>query len=986
LKPVPPNTASSPFLPLALSLSAWVAYFHAGLPFHVLSGGGLPAGLQPGWTGNGDFFPQFGLALLPGFLWLGFVRSRRPGSSAFPLLQALGLIATLLALLLGLDYHQVGRVEPRAAAGLLAGFALGGVGGWLAGPSLTRWLRYRSDLFPLFWKLALAGGLAWVLLPLDAGMLLSDPGFTGLDLPTQCYRFIKAAMPWAGLGVVCGLCGYGRNARVWSLAAVTGFGLCVWVALDIFQLGEVTELLAAIPGLAFGLWLGERTAQPAPLQTGRRGAASQVQGSAAIQAQGGAASQIQERPEQPAVPAQAGLQPPELTPQSPQDQPAARHATGHAFSPEHQPSMRKPEPAAEASEEIHAPPATGSSHLAGRALGLILLLGVAAILFDFPKWPLVIGLGLVVYAGVLWVRPLTWLVVVPAALPLLDLAPWTGRFFFDEFDLLMPVTAGVLLLRGRNRRAAPLLPFAGLLIVLFVALVMVSGIMGLLPLSPLDANAFSSYWSPYNSLRVAKGMLWGGLFFLLLRHTQPAPEILARRLAIGMGLGLAGVGLIGLWERWLFAGFADNEHGYRIVSTFSSMHTGGGHIEAYLVAALPFLWLGTARLRDLALAAPLMALTAYVVLYTVARGGVLAMGVVLLVLAVASLRLAMRSGARHQFVVPVAVLLALAAVLAAGMGGGYFQQRLSQSGQDWQTRWDHWGQAISMMDGTASAQLFGMGLGSFPRTYLERGPAGNQPATYGFAIGQGNQYLRLGSGETLYYAQRVPVVAEHAYRLELDVRGRENTRIETPVCEKQLLNSRQCVWFGFDVPGDGQWHHLSHEFSSGKVGAPDWLHRPPVELSLYHPGKAGVLDLDTLRLLDRDGRDLLCNGDFSRGGDCWFFKTHSHLPWHIKNVWVHVLFEQGWLGLLIFAGLTALALYRLAVAGWRGQRLAWVWLASLLGLLTVGMFDSLLDAPRLATLLVAFMLLGAGYDWETSATASRRRKRSRPGPVRAESQ
>ncbi len=394
---------------------------------------------------------------------------------------------------------------------------------------------------------------------------------------------------------------------------------------------------------------------------------------------------------------------------------------------------------------------------------------------------------------------------------MLDLAPWTGRFFLDEFDLLLLLTAGVLLLRGRNRRAAPLLPFAGFLIVLFAALVMVSGIMGLLPLPPLNANAFSSYWSPYNSLRVAKGFLWGGLFFLLLRRTQPAPEILARRLAIGMGLGLAGVGVIGLWERWLFAGFADNEHGYRIVSTFSSMHTGGGHIEAYLVAALPFLWLGTARLRDLALAGPLMALTAYVVLYTVARGGVLAMGVVLLVLAVASLRLAMRSRARHPFTlhrpfsamhyfIPVAVLLALAAVLAAGMGGGYFQQRLSQSGQDWQTRWDHWGQAISMMDGTASAQLFGMGLGSFPRTYLERGPAGNQPATYGFAVEQGNQYLRLGSGETLYYAQRVPVVADHDYRVELDVRSRENTRIETPVCEKQLLNSRQCVWLSFDVP------------------------------------------------------------------------------------------------------------------------------------------------------------------------------------------
>ena len=43
--------------------------------------------------------------------------------------------------------------------------------------------------------------------------------------------------------------------------------------------------------------------------------------------------------------------------------------------------------------------------------------------------------------------------------------------------------------------------------------------------------------------------------------------------------------------------------------TFSSMHTGGGHIEAYLVAALPFLWLATQRVRDALFTLPLMLLT-----------------------------------------------------------------------------------------------------------------------------------------------------------------------------------------------------------------------------------------------------------------------------------------------------------------------------------------------------------------------------------------
>ena len=36
--------------------------------------------------------------------------------------------------------------------------------------------------------------------------------------------------------------------------------------------------------------------------------------------------------------------------------------------------------------------------------------------------------------------PYAWLLVVPALLPIMDFAPWTGRFFFDEFDLLILTT------------------------------------------------------------------------------------------------------------------------------------------------------------------------------------------------------------------------------------------------------------------------------------------------------------------------------------------------------------------------------------------------------------------------------------------------------------------------------------------------------------------------------------------------------------------
>jgi len=54
----------------------------------------------------------------------------------------------------------------------------------------------------------------------------------------------------------------------------------------------------------------------------------------------------------------------------------------------------------------------------------------------FPVWPLALALGLVACAAAVWRWPVLALGLLPAALPLLDLAPWSGRFFLDEFDLL----------------------------------------------------------------------------------------------------------------------------------------------------------------------------------------------------------------------------------------------------------------------------------------------------------------------------------------------------------------------------------------------------------------------------------------------------------------------------------------------------------------------------------------------------------------------
>jgi hypothetical protein len=255
-----------------------------------------------------------------------------------------------------------------------------------------------------------------------------------------------------------------------------------------------------------------------------------------------------------------------------------------------------------------------------------------------------------------------------------------------------------------------------------------------------------------------------------------------------------------------------------------------------------------------------------------------------------------------------------------------------------------------------------MGLGRFPKTYFLAHLGGeSQPGLHRFAEEAGNRFLRLSAGDTLYLAQRIPVQAGQTYTLIIDLRSEQKrARLETPLCERHLLHSFQCVWQGLSVPGQGHaWQRRERKFNSEEVGAGPWLWRRPVELTLYNPGPETVVDVDNIHLLDSQGRELLHNGDFSRGGDYWFFKTHSHLPWHIKNLWVHVLFEQGWLGLGSFLLLVTVLLAYLWKRLWHGDPLAAVLFAAASGMLSVGMFDSILDTPRLTTLFFTLLFFGA---------------------------
>jgi hypothetical protein len=250
-----------------------------------------------------------------------------------------------------------------------------------------------------------------------------------------------------------------------------------------------------------------------------------------------------------------------------------------------------------------------------------------------------------------------------------------------------------------------------------------------------------------------------------------------------------------------------------------------------------------------------------------------------------------------------------------------------------------------------------MGLGSYPRTVLMKDRVAAS-ATFSYAHDGTNVFVRLGSGRALYLDQRVPVEVEKDYTLSLDLRSLDpEAEVGVFVCEKSVQYSFRCNKLNFRLKAAGtNWEHHEVTFNSEQIGSGQPLMRRPVALSLANPQpNGGFVDVDNVRLLDRSGHDLIINGDFSQGGARWFFSADDHLPWHIFNLWVQILFEQGWLGVLAVATGVLMSLTRLAIGMWKGELLSTTLLAALCGFLLIGLTESLFDGPRVTTLF--FLLL-----------------------------
>ena len=297
-----------------------------------------------------------------------------------------------------------------------------------------------------------------------------------------------------------------------------------------------------------------------------------------------------------------------------------------------------------------------------------------------------------------FLRPEIWLFALPAALPAIGLASWSGWIAFEEIDILvLAVAAGGY---GALVAAAPLanavaardgpagtasarpVRLSGIVrtaIVLFVLSILIGLYRGIAGAATAEFGWFSGYNDAINSLRIAKSFLFALLLYPLLRiQALRSGRRTLELLFAGLAAGLAVASTAVVWERLAFPGLLNFSTDYRATALFWEMHVGGAALDGFLVLTLPFAaWQLLHRTTPLrwALAGGLALLAGYACLATFSRGVYLAipvsMGLLTLLVLMQRRSLSLSSAARAfaKGCVPGAAFAAAAYVVFRS--GGY---------------------------------------------------------------------------------------------------------------------------------------------------------------------------------------------------------------------------------------------------------------------------------------------------------------------------
>lgn len=225
-------------------------------------------------------------------------------------------------------------------------------------------------------------------------------------------------------------------------------------------------------------------------------------------------------------------------------------------------------------------------------------------LWHFPIAQLSILIALILYVGLLLYKPLSWLIILPLITVGLSLAPWSGRFIFNEHDLFLLITIATGLLNSlrlpaSNHTSKMLLPG------IFTAFCLVS--LSQVPFAELFGPTTQNlYFSETYPFAVTKGIAYAlGLSWLFAKQIQQDRKLVVSYLIFAAVTTSLLLFFIALWERKTFGGLLDNtpwmkvahsflnfSGAYRMTGVMADMHTGGESLDGIFLLLAPINLLG----------------------------------------------------------------------------------------------------------------------------------------------------------------------------------------------------------------------------------------------------------------------------------------------------------------------------------------------------------------------------------------------------------
>ena len=316
----------------------------------------------------------------------------------------------------------------------------------------------------------------------------------------------------------------------------------------------------------------------------------------------------------------------------------------------------------------------------------------------------------------------------------------------------------------------------------------------------------------------------------------------------------------------------------------------------------------------------------------------------------------------------LSLLMVGLAISVVATNSYYAGARFSTTNKDWEDRKHHWMDVYQAMEPGPLHSIFGTGLGRMPETYFWRNRGADIPGTFAFDQEGGNQFLHisgpryiLGYGDPLRILQAVRVTSP-LVNVTLDVRTTTTARLFVGLCVRHLIYASTCSAKYISLAPSPTWSPRRIELDMRQVLSFNPSVPKPIFLVLSTETQKSLIDIDNVALQGAYGTERIRNGDFSKGLDHWYFASDRfHLAWHAKNMFLHVMFEQGVLGLFLFCSILIIAFAKIVKSIIRGDRGTVALASAIGGFVIVGMFDSLLDVPRLALLFYLLVFSAVAF-------------------------